>query len=68
MGLFQSFKGNGVNKEANGLLLGTLSVVALPGNCALRAAGGLVHPEVDGGLTCHMTTPNHHIRFTFLER
>lgn len=61
MGLFQSFKGNGVNDEANGLLLGTLSEVALPGNCALRAAAGLVHPEVDRGLTCHKTTPKHNV-------
>lgn len=54
---FQSFKANGVNKGTNGLLQGTLSEVVLPGNGTLGAAQGLVHPEVDGGLPCHIRKP-----------
>lgn len=60
---FQSFRDNGVNKGTNGLVLGTLSEVVLPGNWTLGAAGGLVHPEVDGGLPCHWRTL---IRWWFL--
>lgn len=40
----------------NGLLLGTLSKVVLPGNWTLGADGRLVHPEVDEGIA--MSTEN----------
>lgn len=61
---FQSFRANGVNKGTNGLLLGTLQEVVLPGNWTLVAAGGLVHLEVDGG--CHVIGEPSNSRYWFL--
>lgn len=60
---FQSFKANGVNKGTNGLFLGTLSKLVLPGKWTQGTDGKVVHPKVDGGLPCHWRTLKQEVLF-----